>query len=95
MFPAWGKKFRTNSTSNIYSTIILRPFYLFFLGSSLTVSPACDMPKMTAEQGGKLVIVNMQNTPLDSKCHTRVYARCDDFMMRVMKHLSMKIPGNF
>ena len=27
------------------------------MGSSLRVSPACDMPRMSAEKGGKLVIV--------------------------------------
>ena len=34
-------------------------------GSSLTVSPACDLPAETAQRGGKLVIVNLQETPLD------------------------------
>jgi NAD-dependent SIR2 family protein deacetylase len=53
------------------------------------------MPKMTRDQGGKLVIVNMQNTPLDSKANIRVYARCDDFMSRVMNHLRKKFRGNF
>jgi len=29
------------------------------MGSSLRVSPACYMPKMSADKGGKLVIVNL------------------------------------
>ncbi len=36
------------------------------LGSSLTVSPANDLPKRVAKRGGNLVIVNLQRTPLDS-----------------------------
>ena len=41
------------------------------MGSSLTVSPACNMPELTATfssdlkpNAGKLVICNLQNTPL-------------------------------
>ena len=29
------------------------------MGTSLRVSPACDMPKLTAEKGGNLVICNL------------------------------------
>jgi len=36
------------------------------LGSSLTVSPANDLPKKVAQHGGELVIVNLQRTPLDN-----------------------------
>jgi NAD-dependent deacetylase len=36
------------------------------LGSSLTVQPAASMPLATIQNGGSLVIVNNQKTPLDS-----------------------------
>jgi NAD-dependent deacetylase len=36
------------------------------LGSSLTVQPAASLPAATVNNGGKMVIINAQNTPLDS-----------------------------
>ena len=36
------------------------------LGSSLTVNPAASLPQYTLRFGGKLAIINMQPTPLDS-----------------------------
>ncbi|MFA5570952.1 MAG: NAD-dependent protein deacylase [Sphaerochaetaceae bacterium] len=36
------------------------------LGSSLTVQPVASLPMVTVYQGGHLVIVNAQKTPLDS-----------------------------
>jgi NAD-dependent deacetylase len=39
---------------------------MIVLGSSLTVSPAAELPRLTVTAGGKLVIVNAQPTPLDS-----------------------------
>ena len=35
------------------------------MGSSLRVTPAADIPLHTFEKGGKLVIVNLQKTPID------------------------------
>lgn len=62
------------------------------LGSSLTVSPANKMPKRTAKKGGKLVIVNLQKTPLDDLASLRIHARCDDLMKLVMEELNLSIP---
>lgn len=41
------------------------------VGSSLVVYPAADMPRLTIESGGKLVIINDGVTPLDSQAHLR------------------------
>jgi len=62
------------------------------LGSSLTVSPACHLPKIVAENGGKLVICNLQGTPLDNNASIRIYSKCDDLMNYTMESLGMKIP---
>ena len=35
------------------------------MGSSLRVYPACDLPVQTVQNGGNLVIINLQKTPLD------------------------------
>merc|ERR1740139_1508381 len=62
-------------------------------GSSLTVSPACDMPAATAAHGGKLVIVNLQKTPLTPKATLHIHATTDVVMESLMDRLQISIPG--
>lgn len=62
------------------------------LGSSLTVTPAADIPKRVAKHGKKLVICNLQRTPLDSVCAMRVHAKTDRLMKLVFKNLGLEIP---
>lgn len=40
-------------------------------GSSLVVTPAADMPRVTLESGARLVIINQGETPLDRAVHLR------------------------
>jgi len=61
------------------------------LGSSLTVRPACEMPKITSKKG-KLVICNLQNTPLTNRAEFQIYAKCNVVMEGVMNKLGIKIP---
>lgn len=61
------------------------------MGSSLRVTPAADMPETVAEKGGKLVIVNLQATPLDSVAALVIHGMCDDVMARVMKKLELNV----
>jgi len=63
------------------------------MGTSLRVSPACDMPKSTAMNGGNLVICNLQKTPLDNLATLCIYAKCDDIMELLMKKLDYQIPS--
>jgi len=62
------------------------------LGSSLRVTPAADMPKETAKRKGRLVIVNLQATPLD-KYAFRINGLIDDVMTRLMAKLDLEIPA--
>ena len=62
------------------------------MGSSLRVTPAADVPKTVFDNGGKLVIVNLQKTPLDAYAALNIYAKCDDVMDRLMKKLNIEIP---
>ncbi|KAH9220879.1 DHS-like NAD/FAD-binding domain-containing protein [Leptodontidium sp. 2 PMI_412] len=63
------------------------------LGSSLTVSPANEIPEVTGRRkNAKLVICNLQETPLDDLADTRVYSKTDDLMVRVMGKLNLPIP---
>jgi len=61
------------------------------LGSSLTVTPAADMPKLVGKKA-KLVIVNLQKTPLDKYAKHKVHTTADDFMRLVMRNLELEIP---
>ncbi len=46
---------------------------IIVLGSSLTVQPAASLPLITYSNGGKVVIVNQQATPLDSYATLRYW----------------------
>ena len=61
------------------------------LGSSMRVRPACTMAEVTAEKGGRLVIVNLQKTPM-SPLGLHIHAKIDDVMVLLMKKLSIAIP---
>ncbi|KAI1453474.1 DHS-like NAD/FAD-binding domain-containing protein [Annulohypoxylon moriforme] len=64
------------------------------LGSSLTVSPANEMPETVARRKGtKLAICNLQETPLDGLADLRVYSKADELMVRVMAKLDVPIPS--
>jgi mono-ADP-ribosyltransferase sirtuin 6 len=66
------------------------------LGSSLTVTPANEIPEMVGKRrrrGAKLVICNLQATPLDGMAELRVYAKTDELMVRVMRELELEIPA--
>jgi len=61
------------------------------LGSSLTVTPAADIPKKVAKRG-KLIIVNQQETPLDSISSYKLTCSTDQFMQEIMSLLQISIP---
>ena len=57
-----------------------------------SVRPANELPKCTKECGGKVVIVNLQRTPLDALADVRVHSRVDDFLIAVRGALGIPIP---
>lgn len=63
------------------------------MGSSLRVSPANSFPQQCAVNGGRLVIVNLQTTPLDNLATLVIHAKCDDVMTLLMQKLSYQIPA--
>ncbi|KAK4125858.1 DHS-like NAD/FAD-binding domain-containing protein [Parathielavia appendiculata] len=70
------------------------------LGSSLTVAPANEVPEAVGKRrqrggggGAKLVICNLQATPLDTMADLRVHAKTDELMVRVMRELELEIPA--
>ncbi|KAK3669262.1 hypothetical protein LTR78_010869 [Recurvomyces mirabilis] len=64
------------------------------LGSSLRVTPANSIPEVVGRRrGGKLVVCNLQMTPLDGLASMRVWTRADELMVRVMGYLAVPIPS--
>jgi hypothetical protein len=61
------------------------------LGSSLTVSPAKKMPEIVGKNA-KLVICNLQKTPLEKLADMNIHAKCDDLMAAVMEKLGIEVP---
>uniref|UniRef100_A0A7S3YWE8 protein acetyllysine N-acetyltransferase n=4 Tax=Lotharella globosa TaxID=91324 RepID=A0A7S3YWE8_9EUKA len=62
------------------------------LGSSLTVSPACEMPEISKKKGGFLVICNLQLTPLTQMADLHIFGKTDKVMTKLMQLLSYTIP---
>lgn len=63
------------------------------MGSSLTVTPAADMPSTVGERGKRLVIINLQKTPLDDIAALRINGECDKVMRLVMEKLGIDVPA--
>ena len=64
---------------------------LLGLGSSFRVI-TCYALEDIQSNGGKLVIVNLQETPFDDKCALRIFATCDEVMTALMAKLRLEIP---
>ncbi|CAF3746670.1 unnamed protein product [Rotaria sp. Silwood1] len=62
------------------------------LGSSLTVTPAADIPERVVERKQKLVIGNLQRTPLHKVATLNIHAFSDAIMKGIMERLNIPIP---
>ena len=54
------------------------------VGSSLVVHPAAFMPLYAREAGAKLVIINIGDTPLDTKADVLIHKNAGDMMARIV-----------
>ncbi|CDP20179.1 unnamed protein product [Coffea canephora] len=61
------------------------------LGTSLQITPACNLPLKSLRGGGKIVIVNLQPTPKDKKAWLVVHGMVDQVMAGVMERLNCQI----
>lgn len=61
------------------------------LGSSLTVTPASDLPSFVEN----IVICNLQETDLDSHARVRVFAECDIFIKELYACIQLTKPWFF
>lgn len=62
------------------------------LGTSLQVQPANALPERTARRGGRMVVVNLQQTPKDKSAALLVRGRVDQVMRVVMRELQLPVP---
>ncbi|KAL8158619.1 hypothetical protein V2J09_000156 [Rumex salicifolius] len=62
------------------------------LGTSLQITPACDLPSKALRNGGKVAIVNLQQTPKDEKASLVIHGFVDKVMTGVMQCLNLRIP---
>ncbi|KAG2333194.1 hypothetical protein Bca52824_004374 [Brassica carinata] len=62
------------------------------LGTSLQITPACNLPLKCLRGGGKIVIVNLQKTPKDKKAEVVIHGFVDKVVAGVMESLNMQIP---
>jgi len=56
------------------------------------VYPAAEMPNYTVKNGGRLVIINLQKTPLDDIASMVIHGKIEDVMVSLMKKLEIAIP---
>jgi len=63
------------------------------IGSSLQVTPACNLPAKTLKNKGKLVIINLMDTPYDDDCAIRIHAKADEVFRELMRQLELPIPS--
>jgi len=58
------------------------------LGSSLRITPACDLPGEALSHGANLAIINLQRTQLDKEAEVLLHAKCED----VMGQMGLQLP---
>jgi len=58
----------------------------------LTVTPAADIPRRVAKRKKKLIIGNLQRTPLYERATLNIHAFSDAIMQNLMKRLNIPIP---
>jgi len=57
------------------------------IGSTLIVYPAAYIPMYAIDAGAKLVIINIGDTPLDSRAAVRIERKAGETMTEVIKHV--------
>eukprot|EP01087_Luapelamoeba_hula_P005024 TRINITY_DN15117_c0_g1_i1.p1 TRINITY_DN15117_c0_g1~~TRINITY_DN15117_c0_g1_i1.p1 ORF type:complete len:322 (+),score=53.50 TRINITY_DN15117_c0_g1_i1:125-1090(+) len=66
------------------------------LGSSMRVSPACELPSLSYKKGGGFCLCNLQKTSFDDVTKrvangVRIFAKTDEFMEAVVRELGLEL----
>lgn len=62
------------------------------LGTSLQITPACNLPLKCLRGRGEIVIVNLQETPKDKKASLVIHGPVDKVIAGVMNMLNLHVP---
>merc|ERR1711871_1216905 len=62
------------------------------VGTSARVAPSAQIPRLTHANGGKVVVINLQNTPVDAIADNVIHARTDDVFSRLACLLGVQVP---
>jgi NAD-dependent deacetylase len=60
------------------------------VGSSLTVYPAAFIPEIIKRQGGDLIIVNFDNTPLDNIADIVIRDKASNVLKKIIENMELK-----
>jgi len=60
---------------------------MVIVGSSLEVAPASDLPLLAARNGTKLIIINIDPTPVDSKAQVVIHADAAEILPAIVQRL--------
>ncbi len=63
---------------------------MLIIGSSLEVAPASELPALAGRNGAKLIVVNMQPTPVDSLAHVVIHADAAEALPEIVKLLEVQ-----
>lgn len=65
------------------------------LGSTLQIVPAGTLPLLTKKNGGRVVIINLQQTKQDKHANLVIHARVDDVMRQLMLNLGLAVDAYY
>lgn len=64
---------------------------MFVLGSSLVVYPAAYMPAYAVQAGARLVIINLDPTPMDEHADVCIYERVGEVLPQIVRALKQRL----
>ena len=65
----------------------------FVIGSTLIVYPAALMPEYALQAGAKLVIINLSETPLDSRAEVLLPCKAGETMAAIAAAVRERLAG--
>jgi hypothetical protein len=51
-----------------------------------------ELPEYASNNGAKIVIVNLQKTPIDELADLRIFAKCDEVFTKIFSQMQYKVP---
>ena len=85
-----GEEIPQNKLLEIVEKIKDTDLYIV-VGSSMRISPANKIPDLVKQNGGKLIIINAQNTTFDADSDLRIWSSADNAMRLIANDLNLDI----